>query len=366
LVTTENFVRLTSDAKFIRARNALRHIDVHLVSSRLLTTLMDKEDRSNLHGDRPAAVTEHAISDRKELAATAFQRTRMPIVVTDATQKDYPIVLANQAFLNLTGYTANEVLGRNCRFLQGPGTSAAALAEIRAALHEVREVSVELLNYRKDGSAFWNQLHLSPIHDDDGRLAYHFGSQIDRTDYHRIEALEASEHRLLLEVDHRANNVLALVDSIVRLTRSEDSALYAASVQKRVQSLARAHSLLSQRGWHEVPLRETIQTQIEPYGARRTVMDGPELMLAPHAVQSLALFIHEMAVNKVSHGALSNLTLTWKEIGGPPPPKIRRPGFGTVIAEATIRRQLHGSAERKWSSQGVKVVVELPDVTTAH
>lgn len=91
-----------------------------------------------------------------------------------------------------------------------------------------------MLNYRKDGSAFWNQLHLSPIHDDNGRLVYHFGSQIDRTEYRRIQALEASEHRLLLEVDHRANNVLALVDSIVRLTRSDDAALYAAFVQKRV------------------------------------------------------------------------------------------------------------------------------------
>ena len=250
-------------------------------------------------------------------------------------------------------------------------------------MHEVREVTVELLNYRKDGSAFWNQLHLSPIHDDDGRLVYHFGSQIDRTDYHRIETLEASEHRLLLEVDHRSNNVLALVDSIVRLTRSEDAALYAASVQKRVQSLARAHDLLSKRGWHEIPLRETIRTQIEPYGATRTVMDGPDVMLAPHAVQPLALFIHELAVNAASYGALSQetgrvkinwkgipqnrgISLIWKEIGGPPPPKNRRPGFGTVIADATIRRQLHGSAERKWSDQGVKVVVELPDVVTAQ
>ena len=141
---------------------------------------MQYEDHSNLHGDHPAAVAAHASLDRKELAATAFQRTRMPMVVTDATQRDYPIVMANQAFLNLTGYASEEVLGRNCRFLQGPGTSAAAVAEVRAALEESREVSVELLNYRKDGSTFWNQLHFSPIFDDDGRLAYHFGSQIDR------------------------------------------------------------------------------------------------------------------------------------------------------------------------------------------
>ena len=235
---------------------------------------MDPEEPSSLHGDRPAAVTKQAFPDRKELSATAFQRTRMPMVITDASQNDYPIVLANKAFLNLTGYDANEVLGRNCRFLQGPATSPAAVAEIRAGLQEEREVDVELLNYKKDGTAFWNLLHLSPIHDDDGRVVYHFASQIDRTAYRRIEALEASEHRLLLEVDHRANNALALVDSIVRLSRPDDPALYAASVQRRVQALARAHALLSQRHWHDIPLRETIRTQIEPYGERRTLLQG--------------------------------------------------------------------------------------------
>ncbi|RNJ42345.1 PAS domain S-box protein [Mesorhizobium erdmanii] len=342
---------------------------------------MGKKELSQIHGDPPAAVTANVLRDRKELAAIAFQRTRMPMVVTDGTRQDHPIVLANEAFLKLTGYSAGEVLGRNCRFLQGPATSKIAVSEIRAAIREEREVGVELLNYRKDGSAFWNQLHLSPIHDDSGRVVYHFGSQIDRTDYRRIQSLEDSEHRLLLEVDHRANNVLALVDSIVRLTRSEDAALYAASVQKRVQSLARAHTLLARRGWHLIPVREAIQTQIEPYGATRAVLNGPDVMLAAHAVQPLALFIHELAVNAASHGALSRdtgqvaiswneipqtkgLALVWEETGGPPPARLRKAGFGTVIAEATIRRQLQGSTEREWSDRGVRVVVEVPNVTS--
>jgi two-component sensor histidine kinase len=208
------------------------------------------------------------------------------------------------------------VLGKNCRFLQGPATSKIAVSEIRAAIREEREASVEVLNYRKDGWAFWNQIHLSAIHDDSGRVVYHFGSQIDRTDYRRIQSLEDSEHRLLLEVDHRANNVLALVDSIVRLTRSDDAALYAASVQQRVQSLARAHTLFP--GWHQIPLREAIRTQIEPYGATRAVLSGPDIMLAAHAVQPPALFIHELAVNAASHGSLSRDTgqvaISWNEI----------------------------------------------------
>src|SRR3954471_11173822 len=103
----------------------------------------------------------------------------MPMVLSDARQEDNPIVLANQAFLDLTGYTAREVLGRNCRFLQGPGTSAADVEEIRLGLAAGRDVDVEIVNYRKDGSSFINQLAISPVIGADGTLLYYFGSQKD-------------------------------------------------------------------------------------------------------------------------------------------------------------------------------------------
>src|ERR1700712_5169293 len=105
---------------------------------------------SDLHGDSPAAALPGMMLDRRELALVAVERTRMPMVVTDPRQPDAPIVLANQAFLDLTGYTAEEVLGRNCRFLQGPRTAAAAIDELRRGLSEDRDIDVELVNYRKD------------------------------------------------------------------------------------------------------------------------------------------------------------------------------------------------------------------------
>jgi two-component sensor histidine kinase len=150
-------------------------------------------------------------------------------------------------------------------------------------------------------------------------------------------------------------------------------------VQKRVQALARAHKLLSQRGWHQIPLREVIETQIELYGAKRITLEGPDILLAPHAVQPLALFIHELAVNAAVHGALSRATgriditwqrtlgdngisLEWSEMGGPVPRSDRRRGFGTVIADATIERQLLGTTDRTWSDEGLKVSVHVPNV----
>ncbi len=127
-----------------------------------------KAPNSYLHGDAPSATTPQAELDRRELAFVAMERTRMPMVVTDPRQPDNPIVLANRSFLHETGYVADELLGRNCRMLQGADTDRDAVEQIQQALIDEREITIELLNYRKDGTPFWNQLYISPVHDDDG------------------------------------------------------------------------------------------------------------------------------------------------------------------------------------------------------
>ena len=103
------------------------------------------------------------------------------ISIADARLPDRPLIYVNEGFERMTGYTRAEVLGRNCRFLQGPGTSADAVAEIRAALSQRRECVVEILNYRKDGSPFWNRLSISPVRDGGGALTHFIGIQSDVT-----------------------------------------------------------------------------------------------------------------------------------------------------------------------------------------
>jgi PAS domain S-box-containing protein len=126
-------------------------------------------------------------------------------VVTDPRQPHNPIVLANQAFLDLTGYAADEIVGRNCRFLQGQGTAPETVAEINVAVTEEREFTIEILNFRKNGAAFWNQLHISPIHDDGENVVYFFASQDDVTESRKVQNLEGTERRLLKEVDTQAS-----------------------------------------------------------------------------------------------------------------------------------------------------------------
>ena len=103
------------------------------------------------------------------------------ILMADASQPDLPIVYANEAFCRLSGYATGEVLGRNCRFLQGADTNPTTIATIRCALSERREVQVTLLNYRKDGSAFWNRLSISPVIDEAGHCTHFIGTQQDIT-----------------------------------------------------------------------------------------------------------------------------------------------------------------------------------------
>jgi len=112
--------------------------------------------------------------------AAAMRTTRMPMLITDPRQPDNPIVFVNDAFARLTGYTREETLGRNCRFLQGPGTNVDDIDRLRQAIADRVPVEVELLNYKKDGSIFWNRVLVSPVFDGDD-LTYFFASQLDVT-----------------------------------------------------------------------------------------------------------------------------------------------------------------------------------------
>jgi PAS domain S-box-containing protein len=101
------------------------------------------------------------------------------MVVTNPNRPDNPIEIANNAFCTLTGYSESEIVGRNCRFLAGEATEPVVTNQIRSALEKQRPVLVDILNYRRDGSAFRNGVMIAPLFDDEGRLSYFLGSQVD-------------------------------------------------------------------------------------------------------------------------------------------------------------------------------------------
>lgn len=132
------------------------------------------------------------------------------MLITDPRQPDNPIVFANAAFSRLTGYNRRDIIGQNCRFLQGPDTDQTDVARLRDAIDARETIELDLLNYRSDGSTFWNRLLVSPVFDDEGQLTYFFASQFDVTlEKERLVQLLKDREALEAEVFHRNADLLA-------------------------------------------------------------------------------------------------------------------------------------------------------------
>lgn len=141
--------------------------------------------------------------------SSAVRATRMPMVITDPRQPDNPIVFSNNAFSLLTGYEQAAIVGRNCRFLQGPDTDPVEVARLRQAIDNRTQIEIELVNYKKDGTRFWNRLLVSPVFDAEGEIAYFFASQFDVTlERERLVGLERDRDALLAEVAERNAELL--------------------------------------------------------------------------------------------------------------------------------------------------------------
>ncbi|GER46289.1 phototropin 2 [Striga asiatica] len=142
--------------------------------------------------------------------ATTLERIEKNFVITDPRLPDNPIIFASDSFLELTEYTREEILGRNCRFLQGPETDQSTVSKIRDAIREQTEITVQLINYTKSGKKFWNLFHLQPMRDQKGELQYFIGVQLDGSDH--IEPLrnrlsERAEQQSAKLVKATAENV---------------------------------------------------------------------------------------------------------------------------------------------------------------
>ncbi|WP_273823382.1 histidine kinase famiy protein [Pseudomonas asplenii] len=162
-------------------------------------------------------------SNRKDRFFAAMDASHSAMIVTDPAQPDNPIIFANQAFLTLTGYGHDEVIGRNCRFLQGPQTCKDTRRQVQLAVGRHHEVCVEVINYRKDGSSFWNELFIFPLFDERGRLTYFFASQLDVSQRHdvalrrrRAQDLEALG-QLTGGIAHDFNNLLQVMVGYLEL-----------------------------------------------------------------------------------------------------------------------------------------------------
>ncbi|XP_059312200.1 phototropin-2 [Lycium ferocissimum] len=147
--------------------------------------------------------------------ATTLERIEKNFVISDPRLPDNPIIFASDSFLELTEFTREEILGRNCRFLQGPETDQATVQKIRDAIKEQKEITVQLINYTKSGKKFWNLFHLQPMRDQKGELQYFIGVQLDGSDH-----LEPLRNRLSEQTEQQSAKLVKAtatnVDEAVR------------------------------------------------------------------------------------------------------------------------------------------------------
>jgi PAS domain S-box-containing protein len=265
----------------------------------------------------------------------AFKATRMPMLITDPRQPDNPIIFCNQAFMTLTGYSVDELIGRNCRLLQGPDTDPEAVNRLRSAVAAEEDVALDILNYRKDGTSFWNALFVSPVRDVDGTVIYFFASQLDFTtiksrERELAEARNSAEEEvakrthdlsqalkaqtiLVHEVDHRVKNNLLTIASIVKLqARMSESDVVKRtlfSVLNRVEALSTVQRKLftsSDLGRFDVSdfAKDLIEDLVGALKRDdiRVVTDLSPVLVPAVKASPLALIINELVLDAVRRG----------------------------------------------------------------
>ena len=315
----------------------------------------------------------------------AMGQTRMAICLSDPNRPDSPIVFANRAFIELTGYDEDDIVGRNCRFLQGPDTDPKAVAKIRTALEQEDVVVVELVNYRKNGEKFWNALHLGPIYDENGKLMYYFGSQWDVSDVHAARADEAHAKAMSRELSHRMKNMFSVIASIVNVTgRMEGQPDLARAINERVHALGRAYEpTLDDAQLGAIEVGQAVRSVLGAYDPQGTRINylGNGLRAESNIVSLLGLVLHELGTNAMKYGALSQdegridvnwsldqdrpdgfeaLKLDWCEYN---PTKIKQKpddgGTGLSIMEVLLR-SADGQAHYDWHEDGLRAKIILP------
>jgi two-component sensor histidine kinase len=232
---------------------------------------------------------------------------------------------------------------------------------------------------RKDGREIWLEQTAKAEFDSAGRLVRMRGLTLDITD--RKQA-EQRQDLLIAELDHRVKNVLARVAVVAKQTREGSDTMddLVESLDGRIQSMAAAHSLLSQTRWRGVGLNDLVRDQLAPYAVQANVkIAGPNIVLAATATQALAMVLHELATNAAKYGALSTagavsvtwqkpvadgtattLTVIWSELGGPRVTAPLQSGFGTSLIRDLIPHELGGRVDLAFEPDGVVCRIDIP------
>ena len=298
------------------------------------------------------------------------------IVTTPELEQPGPrIIYVNPAFTRMTGYAADEVMGRTPRLFHGPDTNRQELERLRTCLLEDRTFNGTVVNYRKDRQAYVIEWLVTAIKNDDGETTHWLSVQRDVTERKR---LEHRQELLVGELHHRTRNLLAVISAIA--TRTLPPSVQRDVFDARLAALGRVQGFLSNNPAWSVPLADLVRAELEAVRddeSGRTSMDGPPIALPGDKVQPLALALHELVVNATRHGALAfpngrlaihwevaadrRLVLTWQEDGVVlPAGALTHRGLGLNMIERALSYQLAAETVLEFGTSGLRCTISLP------
>lgn len=316
--------------------------------------------------------SEARVRERERMFHRMADDAPVTIWLSDA---DGRLVFLSRSYYDYTGHDPDRAPDEIWQDSIHPDDRAAALAVWERANQTREPFSMDVRARRRDGVWRWKLNTATPRFEDD-RFAGYIGSIVDIT-----ARKDAEEHHALLmrEVDHRAKNVLALVISVLRVTRAETVDAYVAAVEGRVAAMARAHVLLAESRWYGARLGRLVEDELGSLSCPdRVSVDGTDVTVLADAVQPMTIVLHELVTNAAKHGALAGngdgghlsvswrrtpeggLGLDWRETAGRPVGPPSRHGFGRVLIETLVDRQLGGRITFAWQESGLHCHLDLP------
>ena len=330
-------------------------------------------------GDDPARLAQ-ALKESHELLALAEQSAGIGIWDTDLATD---MVRATPTFFRIMGLpvSAEPVPTTSCAPCAIPTMprGCARASARRSPAASIPTKSSTASSGRSDGALRWIFGRGRTVRDGAGKPVRYSGVDIDIT-----ERKQAEEHvRLLMaELNHRANNLLTVIQAIARQTaNTADPKVFAERLSQRIAGLAASNDLLVSGKWQGVEIGRLIDSQLSHFAdlGARVVLDGPPVRLTPAAAQALGMALHELATNAVKHGALANeagrirvswsiadgpaepeFRMSWTERDGPPVAAPQRTGFGRTVMERMVAGTLDGTAALDFAATGIVWTFSLP------
>jgi PAS domain S-box-containing protein len=322
---------------------------------------------------------EAALRQAQERLAVTYENVLAGI---SEVNRDGRFTRVNEAFVTITGYSREELLGLGFRDITHPDDAQKDWDDYhRQVVGEIDHYATEKRYVRKDGRVIWVEVCSSSVRDDQGVFSYGVRMVQDITD-----RKEAEQHRklLLAELNHRVKNTLATVQALAahtaRKATSPDD--FRRRFEPRLMALSAAHDRLTKNDWRGADLRDIVQDELHAHGATdRASVCGPSIILPPRVSLSLSMALHELCTNALKYGALSSpggtvsmhwsvervsgalhptgLRLGWEERNGPPVHEPRDAGFGSRLLKVTAA-ELRGDMDIDWKKEGLTWSLSLP------